>query len=165
MTDDPHTAGLSRVECPAEREPAVKLYIIAGLFLALGVYCLVDVQRGAYTYTPFSVQNINAWASWAFNYGGQFVFCLAGLAMAVLATRSLRRVLVADEKGIGYVGGRAIAWEHVEQIDASKLAAKKILTLRAAGNGKLVLDQYKLQNFRDLVAFIEQQVPAEKQTL
>jgi hypothetical protein len=78
------------------------------------------------------------------------------------------RRLVADEKGIGFAGKEQIAWDRITRIDAALLASKGLLTLHygQAGQDKaektLKLDSYGFRNFRDLAAFAERYVPAEK---
>ncbi len=150
---------LLQVECTATRETAVRMFIIAAMLLGLGAYCVYDgyiVDK--YPYKPFD-EDINAWATWAFNQYGPYVFIPAGLIVIFFAIRSLRRRLIADDDGIGYAGKDKIPWGQITALDASVLQSKQILYLRHGQDKKLALDGYKLNNFRDLVAFIEERVP------
>ncbi len=153
------------VECPAAREPAVRLFIVAGILIGFGLWCFVDVHvRGKYPWKEDA--NTSEVFSYWFNQGGAFVFPLLGLIPLGLAAASLRRKLVADEEGIGYVGKEQIAWSAIRSLDAAKLADKGILRLDyEAGGGQktLKLCNWKLQNFRALVLLVEKKVPAAKQ--
>jgi len=83
-----------------------------------------------------------------------------GAFALVWGIRFLLRRLVADAEGIGYVGGTKVRWSDVTELDASILKSKQILCLRHGGGRKFVLDAWKLENFRDLVAVVEAHVPA-----
>jgi hypothetical protein len=180
MSNDSANGATRRVECPAEREPAVKTFIIACVFLGAGIWCWIDDSSGKYLvpidpnqaqtqsadeaevpkrHPTIEKDGINTWATWAFNYYGKFVFTIIGAAFAGRGVRAMNRVLIADEEGIGYKGGRRIAWSDVKGLDASDLADKQILRVKYNGNKTLELDNYKLQNFKELVAFVEQHAP------
>lgn len=152
-----------QVECPAEREPIVKLWIIAAMLIGFGIWCIVDAGKPKYDYVPLA-EDLNGFFSWALTHIGQFVFTIVGAAVAGTAIRHSRRVLVADQEGIGWRGGRKLPWEKVTKLDASRLKDKQILVLEHP-DGRLTLDNYKLQNFRDLVAVVEEKVPDEKRTV
>ena len=149
---------LLQVTCTAAKDTAVRLFIGAAMALGAGIYCLYDDIIGKYPYKPFE-EDINDWATWAFNHYGPYVFIPMGLILAAFAVRSLTRRLTADEEGIGYAGKAKIPWSEITALDASVLQAKQILTLHHGQDKKLTLDGYKLKNFRDLVAFIEARVP------
>lgn len=149
------------VECPAAREPAVRLFIVAGMGIGFGIYCGVDhFIRKMYQYPdPYE---LNAYLKYLFNHYGTFVFTLAGIVALVWAVVFLRRKLVADEKTIGYVGKEQISWSAIRSLDASNLAGKGILRLDyEAGGGQktLKLCSWKLQNFRSLVSLLENKAP------
>ena len=152
------------VECPAAREPAVRLFIVAGILIGFGLWCFVDVHiRDKYPRKENA--NTSEVFSYWFNHGGAFVFPLLGLIPLGLAATSLRRKLVADEKGIGYIGKEQISWSAIRSLDASELADKGILRLDyESGGGKktLKLCNWKLQNFRSLVLLVEKKAPASK---
>ena len=162
MTDQMQSAeSPTKAECPATKEPAVRLFIVAGILIGFGVYCFVDVHiLDKYPWKEgggFS----DVFTYW-FNHAGVFVFTLLGLIPLYLAVVSLRRKLAADDEGIGYVGKEKIPWSAVRSLDAAKLADKGILRLHYdAGGGEkiLTLDSWKLQNFRSLVQLVEKKVP------
>lgn len=149
---------LLQVECTADKDTAVRLFIVAGLLIGVGIYCLYDDIIGKFPYKPFE-EDINAWATWALNHFGPYVFFPLALILIALAIRSATRRLIADEDGIGYAGKARIPWSRIIALDASVLQSKQILTLHHGQDKKLTLDGYKLKNFRDLVAFIEERVP------
>lgn len=151
-------AQAEQVECPATKDTAVRLFIVAAMALGAGIYCLYDAIVDKYPYKPFD-ENINDWANWAFNHYGPYVFIPVGLIFAAFAVRSLTRRLTADQEGIGYAGKDKIAWKDITALDASLLESKQILRLRHGQDKLLTLDAYKLKNFRDMVAFIEARVP------
>jgi hypothetical protein len=155
---------MSSVVCPPAKDPGVRLLIAAGLLLAMGIYCIIDVARGAYPYVPFSMEEINAFGKWAFNFFGQFVLTIPGVVLVVWGILFFRRPCVADEQGLhyAYFKKKPVAWDEIEKIDASKLKADRILVVHAKDGREIKLDSWKLENFKSLVVFIEQHVPAEK---
>jgi len=149
-----------RVECPAAKDPAVRLFILAAMLLGFGIWCLSDL--GHYPYKPFS-EDANAWLSHMFNKLGAYAFTPLGVVPLVWGIVFLRRKLVADEEGIGYAGRQRARWEDVKELDASRLESKGILTLHCGEGKRLVLDSWKLQNFRQLVALVESRLaPADE---
>jgi hypothetical protein len=152
----------SRVECPAKKDPSVRWFIMAGMLLVFGVYCFIDhFIRGKYPYADPS--DLNAYLKYVFNHYGAIVFTAVGVVLLVVAIVTLRRRLLADQEGIGYAGKEKIPWSAFTKIDSADLADKGILRLTYAAGGKtetLVLDSWKLQNFRDLVALVESKIPA-----
>jgi len=154
----------TRVECRASKDPAVRRFIFAAILLALGVYCLVDAYiLKKYPYPKGGSSDVNAYMAYLFNHYGPFLFVPAGLALVVSAVVFLRRRLVADEEGIGYVGKERIPWTAVRSLDTARLREKGILGLRYDVGGEekaMVLDSWKLQNFRELVMLVEKKAPA-----
>ncbi len=148
----------SRVECRATTEPFVRMMSVAAMLLGVGIWCVVDQNR--YAYVKFS-DDESKFMGWAFNYYGQFLFSIVGLAMMAWTIVWFRGRLVADDEGIGYAGKPQIAWGKITRVDASLLRSKGYLYLHHDGK-RLALDAWKLQNFRDLVAKIEKHVPAER---
>jgi len=151
------------VECAAARDPAVRLFIGAAMGLAAAVYCFVDHYiRGKYPH-PGPDAGINPWLSYAFNAFGPFVFGPPGVLLAVWGVVFLRRKLVADQEGIGYVGKDRLAWSDVKRLDTSRFESKGILRLEFEKDGQartLTLDGWKLQNFKPLVRLVESKVEA-----
>ncbi len=149
---------LERVESKATKDPAVRLFILAAMLLGFGVYCLVDDIRGEFQYVAFS-ESINGWCRWAFNHYGPYVLIPPGVVVLIRGILFLRRKLVADSEGIGYDGKEKIPWDQVTELDATELQSKKVLRVYYGEGKKLVLDSWKLQDFRDLVAVVEQNIP------
>jgi hypothetical protein len=162
-TQASQTALSDRVECPPNNDPGVRLFIAAGLLLAMGIYCVIDIARGAYGYVSPS-EDINAFGKWAFNFGGQFAFSIPGLVLLVWGVMFFRRKCVADAEGIhyAYFSSQPILWSEIERIDASQLRGKGLLKVHATEGRNITLDSWKLKNFKPLVAFVEQHVDAAK---
>ena len=134
-----------RVECQATRDPAIRLFIAAALFLGFAAWCFYEGHiLDKYEYKPYA-EDINKFSTWALNYYGPFIFAPPGLVLALWGMLYLRRRLIAE----------------VKQLDATQLKSKGILTL-VHENGELKLDSWKLTNFKPLVAFVEMHVPDEK---
>lgn len=150
-----------RVRCPAARDPAVRLFILAAMLIGFGAWCFLEgVVWGKYPYRPIG-EDINAWAKYVLNVYGGFVLIPLGLVAAIWGIAFLRRTLVADEEGIGYEGKQRIPWAQVTRLDASRLKDKGLLELHH-DDGTLTLDSWKLQNFQELVRLVEARVPEEK---
>ena len=152
----------TKAECSATKEPAVRLFIVAGILIGFGLWCAFDVHvKKKYEWKEDA--NTSEVFSYWFNHAGTFVFPLLGLIPLGLAAVSLRRKLSADDEGIGYVGKEKIPWSAVRSLDASKLADKGIIRLHYEAGGKektLKLCSWKLQNFRLLVQIVEKKAPA-----
>ncbi|MDY7009802.1 MAG: hypothetical protein SVV80_03520 [Planctomycetota bacterium] len=151
------------IECPATREPAVRLFIVAGIFIGFGIWCFVDAHIKKKYPPEMKEGNTSDVFTYYFNHGGAVVFPLLGLIPLGLAVASLRRKLLADDKGIGYAGKRQITWSAVKSLDSSQLADKGILRLEyetGGGQKTLKLCSWKLQNFRSLVMLLENKVPS-----
>jgi hypothetical protein len=164
-TDSPSDAApAGPVRCPATKDTAVRMLIGAGVAVGFSVWCFIDWANYPRPDEPFSLETLNGYAGWAFNHFLPFILLPLSVVLVVLAFRSLKLVLVADDQGIGYEGKDRIAWSDVTRLDATKLADKQILDLYHAG-GKLRLDGLKLQNFKKLVRFVEEKVPDDKQQI
>jgi len=160
MSETNHTPRQDRVECPPARDPAVRLFIMTGMLLVFGLWCFYDHYIvGHYQYPKDG--NVNDAARYYFNHWGGIILPLGGLVPLALGIRFLRRVLVADAEGIRVPGSPAIAWKDVKRLDATDLAGKGFLRLDYGQAKPLVLDSWKLQNFKAMVAFIEKHVPAD----
>jgi len=163
QSSESKTAAPERVLCPAAKEPAVKRFIIAAIFVGFGMYCYTDWGNPKYRKPEsWSFKNINPVAGHLLTYYGPFVLIPAGLVVAGWAALRLRRQLLADGEGIGYAGSEKVRWEKITKLDASRLASKGVVVLHYGQDGVLKLDSYFLQNFRDLVALVERKVPADK---
>ena len=157
-------AQASQVICGATRDGAVRLFIIAAMLLGFGIYCFTDWSNPKYAAPEsWDMKHINNIGGYLLTHYGPFVLIPPGLIVAGFAVRSLRRKLIADEEGIGYVGKEKLAWSSVTGLDPSDLAQKQILRLKHGGDKSLDLDGYDLQNFKELVAFIESHVPREQE--
>jgi len=150
---------VDRVECPATKDPAVRLFIVAAMLIGFGGYTVYDHYiLGNYPYPqPYE---LNPCLKYLFNHYIPFLLIPPGLVALIWGLRFLIRRLVADAEGIGYSGGQKVLWGDVKELDASLLKTKQILCLRYGEGRKLILDAWKLENFRDLVALIETRVPA-----
>jgi hypothetical protein len=159
MTDEANTHEIpTSVECSAAKDPAVRLFILAAMMVGIGVWCLIDMHN--YPYKSIS-EDLNGFFTYVFNHYSPIVLLPLGLLAGLKAVMGLRRRLVADGEGIGYVGRQKISWSAVKSLDSAKLASKGILNITYdAGEGErtLVLDSWKLQNFRDLVRLVESKV-------
>jgi len=145
-------------------DPAVRLFIMAAMFIGFGLWCWAERAK----YPPprqWDAKHINEAAGYLLNNVGPFILVPAGMAPLVWGIVFLRRKIVADETGIGYAGGKKIAWNEITSLDASQLRSKSIIRLHAGNNRLLVLDAWKLKNFRDLVAFVETRVQADVKKL
>lgn len=158
--DQPTLQGPQRIECTAARDPAVRLFIFAAMMIGFGLWTAYDAYvAGRYPYPePYE---LNKYLSHLFNHYTPFVLIPAGLVAAGLAIRHLRRVLAADAEGIGYVGGRKVAWNQIRRLDGSRLKDKGILYLEHGQAERLTLDSWKLRDFKALVSFVEEHVPAD----
>jgi len=152
------SAETERVECPPTRDPAVRLFIFAGMLIAFGVWCFHDAfLRGKYPYPADG--NFNDVLTHYFNHVGGIVLPLLGLIPLIKAILFLRRKLLATAEGIGYEGKTPVAWQDVQRLDAADLQDKGILRLYHGAAKPLVLDSWKVSNFKALVAFVESHVP------
>jgi hypothetical protein len=163
MNDTRQPAPAEGVQCPAARDPALRLFIGAAMALAFAGWMIYDAYvAGKYPYPePY---DLNAFAAHVFNHYGPFVLAPLGAGLVIWGIVALRRVLVADPEGIGYRGRVKRPWTDITSADASRLATKGILVLHFHGGGRLVLDSWKLTRFRDLVAFVEAHMPPNAAT-
>jgi len=159
MTESTNPPTPERVECSAAKDPAIRKLIMSALLLGFGLYCFYEAYiLDLYPY-PSGSGNINELMGWAFNRVlGPFVFIPAGLAILAWTIWSLRLKLVADSEGIGYEGGRKTSWDQITELDASRIE-KGWLFLHVGTDRKITLDSWKLQNFKQLVAFVESVIP------
>ena len=159
---DPPQGQSGPIECPAAKDPLVRLFIFLGMCVAFTIWCFVDMKKTPNYVSPS--EDINEFGAWAANHIPPFVLIPLAIILLFLAIRMMRRVVVADDEGIGYAGKDKIAWPDVTKLDASKLKSKGLLYVHYGQDNNLKLDSWKLKNFRDLVAFVESRVPAEKIT-
>ncbi|MCK5113336.1 MAG: hypothetical protein KAR11_01075 [Phycisphaerae bacterium] len=149
------------VESRGTTDPKIRLFVPALMLIGFGAYSVMETQlMEKYQYAPLS-EDMNAWFSWLFNFCGPFIFIPAGLFFLVLGIRFILRRLVADQEGIGYVGKAKIKWGDISQLDATRLKSKDIVVLNYEG-GKLVLDRYKMTDFKNLLRLVESKVPQDK---
>ncbi len=162
MTDEANSQEIpTSVECRATKDPAVRLFILAAMMIGIGVWCLLDMHK--YPYKSIS-EDLNGFFTHVFNHYSPIVLLPLGLLAGLKAVMGLRRRLVADGEGIGYVGRQKISWSAVKSLDSAKLASKGILDVTydtGAGERTLVLDSWRLQNFRDLVRLVESKLPPD----
>lgn len=150
-----------RVEADAARDPAIRLGIAAIMLIGMGLWCFLDRDK----FDPpvaWDLKNINEASKYAFNAYGVFVFTPPGIVLGLLTLRFLRRKLVADQDGIGYVGKKKVPWEGVTKVDTSQAKSKGILKLHHGKGKVLTLDNWKLTNFRELISLVERNLPSGK---
>ena len=157
MNDTSENTRIEPVECSATKDTAVRFFIIAAMLLGIGVWCYLDKDNYPEP-EAWNLENVNDAAGHVFNYYGPYVSIPLGLILVVAAIVSLTKRLTADEEGISYTGKTKIPWSDVTSLDASGLESSQILYLNYGKNKQLKLDAYKLQNFRQLVAFVETMV-------
>ncbi len=158
MNDTYEKTQLLQVECKATKDTAVRMFIGAAMFIGVGVWCYLDRENFPRP-EAWDMEHLNEAVKHLLNHYGPHIFLPPALLLIVLAIRSLTRRLIADEEGIGYAGKAKVPWSEITALDASVLQSKQILYLHHGQDKKLTLDGYKLKNFRDLVAFIEERIP------
>ncbi len=154
MNDTTEGSHAKQVVCPASKDLIIRPLILAVALIAFGVWCAFDQQD----YVPFA-EDMNGWFSYAMNFYGQFFFTALGLIPLYFTIRAFRRRLVADEEGVGYIGKEKVPWSSVTGLDAGELKAKQILYLLHGQDERFALDGFNLQNFSELVTFVERHVP------
>jgi len=155
-----NTGAIEIARCKTATDPAVRMFIGTLMLLGFAVYCFVDAVPPP---DSWSMDQINPATEYVLHIAGPWTFGIPGLILAAWAVLFMKKVLVADSEGIGYQGKQRIAWSAVTRLDAKDLQSKGILVLHFKSDdeagGKLVLDSWKLRNFRDLVAVVEKNVP------
>jgi len=162
MSETPQPDAKTSITCPAAKDPSVRTFIMAAMLLGIGVWCWMDAASGKYPPpNAWNIDNINDAAGYAFNHFTPWIALPIGAFMALRGFLAMRKVLVADAEGMGYAGADKLPWDKITALDASQLKDKGILTVEYQGDRKLVLDSWKLQNFRDLVGFVESHSPVK----
>jgi len=165
MTETPENISPTSVTCPAAKDPAVRTFIMAAMLIGIGIWCWMDAATGKYPPPEaWDIDHINDAAGHAFNHWTPWVALPIGAFMALRGFLALKRVLTADAEGMGYAGKDKLPWDKITALDASRLKSKGILTVRYEGGEKLVLDSWKLRNFRELVGFVEAHSPIAPNT-
>jgi len=150
---------VTRIECPAAKDPVVRRLIIGLMLVGFAAYTVYDhyilgnYQDGG---------DFNVHLKYLFNHFLPFVLTPPGLIILGWGLVHNGRRLVADQTGIGYDGKPQIAWSDVTNVDARLLAEKGYLVLEYGQGKRFKLDSYCFKNFRDLVAFMERHMPAER---
>jgi hypothetical protein len=160
MNESPAETKPDRVECPAAMDPAVRLFIVAAMLLGFAAWCYVEKEKYPAP-AAWDWSHVNEAGNYVLNNFGPYVFGPVGLVFLAWGVVFLRRRLIADQEGIGYVGQRKVPWDRITKLDAGMLKNKGILSVHCSEQDKLVLDSWKLKNFRDLVAFVESHVKPE----
>ena len=155
------------VTCTIGSDVVVRAFIMAGIFLAIGLWCGYEINltdKYPTPEVPFSMDVINEYAIWLANFGGQIAFTAVGLFLLIRAIRTRASRLHADANGIGYVGKRTIAWNEITRIDASRLKAKGFLDIYV-GDKKFSVDTWRWEQSKTLLAIMEANVSADKMQL
>ncbi|MGC9453911.1 MAG: hypothetical protein ACP5HU_03525 [Phycisphaerae bacterium] len=160
MTEPATETTHESIEARAAADPAVRMFILAGMLLAYSVWCFLDWKPAP---TAWDLKHANEVGSFLVTNVLVFLTLPVGLIVLVWGLLFLRRRLVADSEGIGYAGKGKIPWHTISRVDASALASKGVLDLYHGDNGdkKLRLDSWKLKNFKPLVAFVESHLPSQ----
>jgi len=159
---DAATPSTNRVECPADKDSAVRLFIGAGMCLAFSIWCILEMHK----YPPpeaWNMKHINEAAGHAMNNYGPWVMIPVFLFLAGWAIKALRRKITADDQGMT-VNGKPYAWSEFSGIDASLLADKGLLALKRADGEDVTLRRYHYKNFKALGELIERHVSTETTT-
>jgi hypothetical protein len=165
MTDTSEQTAPTSVTCPASKDPAIRTFIMAGMLLGIGIWCWMDAALGKYPPPKsWTLEHINDAAAHAFNHFTPWVSIPIGAFIALRGIMALRLVLTADSEGLGHKGKPKRPWDKITALDASQLKGKGILKVEYEGGEKVVLDSWKLQNFRDLVALVEANSPVKPTT-
>jgi len=154
MNDTPQQQA-ARVECKPAKDPAVRWFIFAAMMIGVAAWCWSDRRAKP---EAWDLKHINDVSAYLLNNWGPVVFVPVGLLAVFMAASQLRRGLVADDEGITY-GRTVVPWREVTRLDATELKSKGILTVLHGDGQELKLDSWKLQNFKELVAFIEKKLP------
>lgn len=154
------TPSASRVTCKATKDPSVRVFIMAAMLLGFGIYCFIDayIKKKYPAPEAWDMNHINEAAGYVLNHYLPFLAIPGGLILAIVGLVMLKRVLIADKEGIGYKGKPKLAWDQASDLNASELKDKGILEINYKDGSTLKLDQWKLQNFKELVAFVESHV-------
>jgi len=163
MTETPENTAPTSITCPAAKDPAVRTFIMAAMLVGIGIWCWMDASNYQYP-KPDSDNYLNEYAGYVFNHFTPWFAIPIGAFMALRGVLALRRVLKADAEGMGYAGADKLPWDKITALDASRLKSKGILGVEYEGGRKLVLDSWKLQNFRELVGFVEAHSPVAPTT-
>ena len=161
MNESSETASAGRIDCPPAKDPAVRWFIFAAMMIGFGVWTVYDhYVAGNYPYPePYA---LNPYLKYLFNHYVPWLLLPAGLIALGAGIRQLCRKLVADEDGLAYGRGGNVRWDDVEKLDASMLQKKGIIRLQCRDERTVILDSWKIQDFRDLVAFIERHIPPDR---
>ncbi|MCP4376347.1 MAG: hypothetical protein GY794_09255 [bacterium] len=165
MTETPENTAITNVTCPAAKDPTIRTFLMAAMLLGIGIYCWIDASLGKYPPPKaWSLKHINEAAGYAFNHWTPWLSIPLGAFLAFRGVMALLRVLEADSEGLGYKGATKHPWDKITALDASRLKDKGMLTVEYKGGEKLLLDSWKLQNFRDMVGFVEAHSPVAPTT-
>jgi hypothetical protein len=156
MDDASAQPGAQRVEAPAAKDAAVRMFIVAFMLVGMGAWCLTDMRKPP---EAWDAKHANQAGAYLLNNWGPVVFLPAGGLFGAWAVSMLRRVMVADAAGIGYAGKPQTPWADIARLDASRFEDKGMLDLYDKAGKRIRLDSWKLTNFKALVAFVEQHVP------
>lgn len=139
------------VVCPATKDPSVRLFIVAGFAIFFGLYC----DHDAFVLKKYSTDSSN----YVFNATMGIVLPPLGLIPLVYGILMMRRRFVADNEGLGYLGKRKVRWD---QLTRMVPRGKGLLDVHYTVDGEedlFKLDSWKIQNFAELVNFIEAKTP------
>jgi hypothetical protein len=155
MYETNESATPTSIECRPSKDPAVRWFIFAAMAMATAVWCWSDRRPRP---EAWDLENINDVAAYVLNNWSPYLLVPVALAAAAVAARHLTLRTVADDEGITR-GRKSLSWSRIAVIDAAMLKSKGILTLRGRDGEEMKLDSWKIQRFKELVAFIESKLP------
>ena len=160
MTDNSVKTAANRVECPAARDPYLRMLILGVVMLGWGLWSGYDAYLAVDKQGQPKLSMKTDEMRFLFNAVMFYVLPPAGVVALVWAGRIRRRRLVADEEGLGYVGGEKIAWNCIRRLVPRGKGLLHVHYEGADGSPRrLKLDSWMLKGFNELVAFIEAKSP------
>lgn len=138
-----------RVECVATKEPSVRVFVVAVLCIAFGLWNAND----AFVNPKYSGVNH------AFNVVAGVALPPLGLILLGYGVRMLRRRVVADAEGLGWVGKEKIAWGQITRLVVRGKELFDVHYEKDGASSVLKLDAWKMRNFAELVKLIESKTP------
>lgn len=141
-----------KLVCPANPEPAVKKFIMAGLLLAWALYCAYDLYWHANPLKPGDEH-------YEFTYYTMLPAFPLAVVPLVWGILQLRRKLVADGEGLGFSQGNKVRWDSITRLEPLGKGQLEVHYTQDGRDGTLKLDSYFIKNFNELVRMIEAKRP------
>lgn len=136
------------VECGLATEALIRSGLIVAMVLGFGVWSIYHLAIDKYDRAAEPV-------NWYFTLGCAVVLTPLGVVLAGLLVRRLRRRLVADNEGIGYVGREKVGWDRITKL---VIRGKGLVDLHYQTDGAeqvLTLDSYYLKDYDTLMTLVD----------